>query len=719
MHILVVGDDPDALILTARALSEDRVHHVETTSSPAAALRSVGLGGIDLVVADRAMSEMSGVDLCRRIRAASTPAKTWVILAAAASDGPEFDDALDAGVDEFVRLPIDPAILRARVRSIDRLVGLDRDLDRRVAERTQELIKAQRDVEEIVSSIPDSLLTIDNNGCVQRINQPLMDLLGYSAEELTGLEVDKLFGQGFYENAIMRDLHMDGLVWNVETLLRTKDGGEIPVLLSGSHIRTEGGANGGLVCVAKDITERVRNERQIRELAYYDSLTGLPNRRMMLERVNRSLSWARAQDKQLALLYLDLDRFKDVNDTMGHDVGDALLRQVSDRLLRTVRLGDHVAHPAKTNPHGAISRFGGDEFIVLLAMISKAEDAAVVARRILQAMSQPFRLDGREFFTGVSIGIAIHPHDGDSADVLLRNADTAMYNAKGRGRNGYAFYSPSMNVRATRRVMLENRLRGAMERDEFAVHYQPIFSAKTGKIEAAEALLRWTDAECGPVSPGEFIPIAEDCGLIVPITDWVLRDVCTQAQAWNHFGFDPVRMAVNLSAAYLRQPELAGIVAGVLDDTQLSPAQIEFEITETALMQDDKNTKSILDEISSLGIKLSLDDFGTGYSSLSHILKFPIQKLKIDRSFAGGVRNKPNEARLTAAIIAMAHSLGLGVVAEGVETEEHEAFLRKHRCDEVQGYLYSPAVAPEAFTGALVRERDGAARPFEETPAPA
>ena len=464
------------------------------------------------------------------------------------------------------------------------------------------------------------------------------------------------------------------------------------------------GTSEAVLSLSFDITERLQSEQTIRNLAFYDNLTGLPNRALFLERLDVAIKSARQHERVVALLFIDLDHFKRVNDTLGHGVGDRLLAEVAERLQASVRSCDTVAR-ADAECEPSISRLGGDEFTILLAEISTPRDAANVAERVLEALSPAFMLGEHEVYANASIGIAIFPDEATDAETLLRNADTAMYSAKGRGRNRYRFYASSMNESASRNLYLDGRLRGALERDEFQLCYQPLRDARTGRITGAEALLRWTDPETGPVPPAEFIPIAEDTGVILSIGEWVMRTACAQWRRWEEEGFRPVRLAVNLSGVQLRQEDLVDRVTEILNDTGVSPANLELEITESTIMREDAAAVASLAKLNEMGVSIALDDFGTGYSSLSYLRRFPIHRVKIDRSFVGGVTTHPDDAALTSAIIAMARSLRLEVVAEGVETPEQAAFLREHGCGELQGYLFSRPVPAADFERFLERAK--------------
>ena len=405
----------------------------------------------------------------------------------------------------------------------------------------------------------------------------------------------------------------------------------------------------------------------------------------------------------MATLFFDLDEFKRINDSLGHSSGDRLLCQVAERLVSVVRRTDAVGRADSSE--AGVSRLGGDEFTFLLPGISDAQDAGQVAKRALQRLREPFRVDGHEIFVSASIGIAVSPMDGEDVETLLKNADTAMYAAKERSRNSFQFYSRAMNEAAERKLVVEACLREALEQNDLSLHYQPLIDGVTGKTRGAEALLRWDDQELGSLSPSEFIPIAEGTGLIVPVGAWVLRTACEQAQAWQTAGFRPIRMSVNVSGHQLRQPGFIESVRQTLRETGLSPAYLDFEITESTIMQDDEATAEVFRDLDELGVGLVLDDFGTGYSSLSYLRRFAISRVKIDRSFVAEIPGNPEDMAVTAAIVAMAHSLLLTVVGEGVETLEQAQSLRELGCEELQGYLFSAAVPATEFDRFLEREK--------------
>ncbi len=464
----------------------------------------------------------------------------------------------------------------------------------------------------------------------------------------------------------------------------------------GGALRVEG--------TVQDVTDRKLVEEQIRYLAYHDSLTSLGNRRLFKERLALALDEARRAGRVLGVLFLDLDGFKLINDTLGHSAGDRLLKGVAERLVNSVRPPQDALGP--TPPGGAsrlVARLGGDEFTVLLGEIRGPQDAARVARRVLRALAEPFHLDGHEVAVGASIGITTSPPDGDDVETLLRNCDTAMYHAKEQGRNNYQFFAESMNAVVFERLVLENRLRRAIEREELELHYQPKLDVETGRVAGFEALARWRDPELGVVSPNVFIPLAEDAGLIRTIGDWALRAAVRQIADWDAAGVPAVRVSVNLSGHQLGTGSLLRTVVDALRTAAVDARRLELEITETALLHDEAAAISVLEELRGMGVGIALDDFGTGYSSLSYLLRLPVDTLKIDRSFIQRVDSEPADAALVGAIISMAKIRGLRVVAEGVESDEHLAVLRELGCDEVQGHLFSAAL-PASEVPRLVRE---------------
>jgi diguanylate cyclase (GGDEF)-like protein/PAS domain S-box-containing protein len=456
-------------------------------------------------------------------------------------------------------------------------------------------------------------------------------------------------------------IRLDGTPFDAEVSLNA-------IALGGEHY---------IQAIVRDITERVQAQQRLQYLAHHDALTDLPNRALFLERLEHALTRARWTQRPLAVLFLDLDRFKNINDTLGHDIGDSALRVTAERLKDCVREGDTVA------------RLGGDEFTVLLEDIADTDDVPAIAQKIVDALSRPFAVNKREFVVTTSIGISLYPSDGDDSLKLLRNADTAMYRAKDQGRNKYQFYSSEMSAKALEKFMLEASLRHALERDEFLLYYQPQVNLASGLVTGVEALLRWQHPDLGLVSPNQFIPVAEETGLMKSIDEWVLQTACDQAQRWIAAGLPPLSMTVNLSGTSFSEPNLVDMIARTLRRTGLAPEILELEITESVIMQNAPATIEMLQALHRMGISLAVDDFGTGYSSLSYLKRFPIDTLKIDQSFVNDITTDADDASIVTAIIAMGHSLQLKVIAEGVETPGQLVYLRKHACDGMQGYLFS------------------------------
>ncbi|MBP1202870.1 diguanylate cyclase (GGDEF)-like protein [Duganella sp. 1411] len=461
------------------------------------------------------------------------------------------------------------------------------------------------------------------------------------------------------------------------------------------HIDKLREANAQLVIAAlkaQVVTEEVQRAKDaLGHLAHHDFLTGLPNRPLLMERMAQAIGMAQRQHSRMAVLFIDLDRFKIINDSLGHAVGDLLLQAVGQRLVAAIRASDTA------------SRLGGDEFVVLLAEVANERSASELADKLCRALAEPFDLDGQTAHIGGTIGISMYPDDGEQAEALIRNADVAMYHGKHSGRNRCYFFRPEMNLRALERQRVEADLHRALARGDFELYYQPRVNLASGAIAGAEALLRWTHPEHGAVAPSRFIPVAEECGLIVPIGHWVLREACMQVARWKADGLDPGVIAVNISALEFRDDGFTGRLRAALADSGLSPQCLELEITEGVLMDDAGASAAILAELKEIGVLLAIDDFGTGYSSLSYLNRFPIDVLKIDQSFVHGISAAPGDGVIVGAVIAMGGSLGHKVVAEGVERQSQLDFLRERHCDEGQGYLFSLPLAADAFAALLAR----------------
>jgi diguanylate cyclase (GGDEF)-like protein/PAS domain S-box-containing protein len=521
-------------------------------------------------------------------------------------------------------------------------------------------------------------------------NQAIASMFGYdSPEEVIAVPIAKLYDTASDREAFLTKLKSEKSVTNQEMKFRRKNGESAWAMLNVSLVDDDSGISSIIEGTLVDITERKFAEERVQSLAYYDALTGLPNRILLRDRLSMALANARRQKHKVALLFVDLDRFKTINDSLGHSVGDLLLQEVAERLKRGVREEDTVA------------RLGGDEFLIVLTHIDDIPSVAVSAERFMDAMTTRFVIQGHSLSIGCSLGISIFPEHGADSETLIKHADAAMYGAKDGGRNNFQFFTADMNAQAVERLTLENGLRLALEKKELFLVYQPQMDIATGKIRGLEALLRWQHPELGLVPPDKFIRIAENSGLIVPIGEWVLRTACSQARKWQDEGLPAVSIAVNVSAVQFRQQGLCELIRKVLLATGLAPHCLELELTESLLLGDADVTLSVLQELKAMGLTLAIDDFGTGYSSFSYLKRFPVDKLKIDRSFVRDVAVNPDDAAITTAIISMAKSLNLEVIAEGVENEAQMSFLRAHQCDEIQGYYFSKPLAADKVADKL------------------
>jgi diguanylate cyclase (GGDEF)-like protein/PAS domain S-box-containing protein len=547
-----------------------------------------------------------------------------------------------------------------------------------------------------LNSIGDAVVCSDTSGNLTFLNVVAEKMTGWSQQEAAGMPIDEVFrildATSFetvanpMEMAVEqnRTVHLPP-----NCVLIRRDGFEVPVEDSAAPIRGRKGQAIGAVIVFRDVSAAQTMALQMAYAAQHDFLTGLPNRMLLNDRVGQAIAFEPRRSKPIGVLFLDLDGFKHINDSLGHSTGDKLLQSVAKRLVDCVRGSDTV------------SRQGGDEFVVLLSEMARSEDAAITARRMLEVVAEAHLIDWHDLHVTASIGVSVFPDDGADAETLIKNADTAMYQAKENGRQSYQFFKSAMNVRAVERQSIEESLRRALERQELSVHYQPKVCLITHKIVGAEALIRWTHPSRGPVSPGEFIPVAEECGLILPIGKWVMTEACKQAREWIDSGLPFGTIAVNISAMQFRDDSFLEGVFATLRETGLDPKCLELELTEGILMKHADFAATVLKKLRARGVQVAVDDFGTGYSSLSYLRKFPIDTLKIDQSFVRQITSTPDETTIVTAIIGIGRSLNLRVVAEGVETPEELRFLRAHGCDEAQGYFFSRPVVPERFAELL------------------
>ena len=558
---------------------------------------------------------------------------------------------------------------------------------RNMAERkaAEEMLFTEKERAQVtLNSIGDAVLSTDLEGKVTYLNVVAEKITGWTREEAAGKDIDEVFRiidgstrepcANPLRTAIQKNRTV-GLTPNC--ILIRRDGAEFAIDDSAAPIHDQHGLATGAVIVFHDVSVARALGAEMSHLAQHDTLTNLPNRTLMQDRLTQAIATASRKDSRIAVLFLDLDGFKNINDSLSHATGDRLLQLVAKRLLAAVRTSDTVC------------RLGGDEFVILLSEVAHAGDAGVKAGKILSALSAPFEIEQVTLRVTGSIGVSTYPEDGQSAELLIRNADLAMYQAKEKGRSNYQFFEKGMNVRAVERQSIEGDLRFALERDEFVMHYQPKIDLKTGEITGVEALVRWQHPERGLVGPLQFISIAEDCGLMLPIGKWVLRESCRQAKAWQDTGLPPIDMAVNVSSVEFRNDEFLESVSTILTETRLEPRYLELELTESVLMQHAEFSVPLLQKLKAMGLRLAIDDFGTGYSSLSYLRQFPIDTLKVDQSFIHEINADTDEATIISAVINMGCRMKHRVIAEGVETAEQLAFLRAHGCDEGQGYYFA------------------------------
>jgi len=601
-----------------------------------------------------------------------------LVLRAALEDVEEREWTYIRKNGEAITVVVSVTALRAEDGSVTGFLHVATDVTAR--KHAEELLRKQSAA---MTASMDGIGILDDRLEFTYVNDSFAKLFGYQRpSEILGRSLCDLYEpheQVRFITSIVPLVHQRGR-WRGEATGLRRDGAPFPQEISLTALGSD-----GIVCIVRDITERTYAEEQIKHLAYHDALTNLPNRLLFKDRLTVALSHANREGSRLAVLFLDLDRFKVINDSLGHNIGDQLLQAVAVRVQTCVRESDTVA------------RLGGDEFTILLPNLHRSDDAAPIAQKIIEAIRYPFHIEGREFFSTTSIGISLFPEDGTDAETLIKNADTAMYQAKELGRDNYQLFNAHVNAKALQRIALEHGLRKALMNDEMAVHYQPIFDLRSGRITGMEALLRWTHPVLGSIPPATFIPLAEATGVMIPIGSWALAEACRQAKEWHDAGFQSLSLAVNLSVTQLQQTDLVDFVAGVLRNTGLPARLLELEITESSAMHSPETSVRTLYDLKKLGLRISLDDFGTGHSSLSYLKRFPIDTLKIDQSFVHDITSDPDTAAIVTAIIAMAHSLRLKVVAEGVEFTEQANFLRKHGCDQMQGFLIKPPVAAADF----------------------
>lgn len=684
--LLLVEDNPGDARLLREMFHEQGSHNTELTHAECMgdAEKCLSDRTFDLILLDLGLPDAQGMGALRRARAIA-PSVPLVVLTGL-DDEALAAQALQEGAQDY--------LIKGQIDGRGLLRALRYAVERKIMEEALFVEKERAQV--TLNCIGDAVACTDIRGNITFLNLVAEKMTGWSWQEATGRPMGEIFRILDASTRETSPNPMELAVGQNQTMhlplnciLIRRDGFEIPIEDSVAPIHDREGLATGAVIVFRDVSAARAMAVQMAHSAEHDFLTGLPNRMLLNDRVNQAITLAPRHNKKVAVLFLDLDGFKHINDSLGHPIGDKLLQSIAKRLVDCVRGSDTV------------SRQGGDEFVVLLSEMEQSEDAAISALRILLAVAEAHSVDQHDLHVTTSIGVSVYPDDGRDAETLIKNADTAMYQAKENGRQSYQFFKPAMNVRAVERQSIEENLRRALERKEFSLHYQPKINLRTGEITGAEALLRWTHPTRGPVSPAQFIPVAEDCGLILPIGHWVLREACKQARAWVDAGLPLATMAVNISSMEFRDDNFLESVFAILKETSLDPRSLELELTESVLMKRAESAASVLKTLRASGVQVAVDDFGTGYSSLSYLRKFPIDALKIDQSFVRQITSTPDDTSIVTAVISMGRSLNLRVVAEGVETQEELKFLQAHKCDEAQGYYFSRPVLPHVFAQLL------------------
>ncbi len=709
-EVLIVEDTPASLKLLSDLLTEAG-YYVRQAPNGELALWTAQSRPPELILLDVRMPGIDGFEVCRRLKETPELRQVPVIFLSAQHDTDDKVRGFALGAVDFIPKPFQAEEILARTDAHVRLgraqkaLAAERALlEERVAERTAELAKEveQRRANEeflrlasqVFEATQDAIVVTDREARIVATNPAFTQISGYTAKEVLGQNAALLHAGepdvASFE-ALVQSLVKTGH-WSGEILARRKSGETYPGLLSASVVRDAQGQVINHVAVFMDITERKAEQHLIDFLSNHDALTGLPNRLLARQRFTQTLNAARREGRCVAVMCLDLDRFKSINDSYGHDMGDKALQVVSHYLTETVREGDTV------------TRQGGDEFQIIMADDAQLSATMALAQQILAGLRKELVIDGQQITVTSSIGIAVSLTDGESFDELVRNADTALFRAKEIGRDNYAFFTERMDAEIRDKLAIQSQLRGAIARDEFEVHYQPQVCLKTGAMVGAEALLRWDNAVLGKVPPNRFIPLAEEYGLVNSIGEWVLESVCAQMKVWNDQGLGKIKVAVNLAAGQFANDATVPYVESTLRKFGVAPEYLGLEITEGTVMGDPNKAVAALRRLKDIGVSISLDDFGTGYSSLSYLKRFPIDVLKIDKSFVDDVTTNSADAAIALSVISLAHNLNMRVIAEGVETREQVQFLTERGCDEMQGYYFSRPVNAESFT-ALLRER--------------
>lgn len=685
INLLMVEDsDDDAALLLLElqrggfATSYLRVDNREDMRS------ALQKDGWDIVISDYSMPNFDGIAALHEVKETGLDVPFLIVSANIGEEVAVM--AMKAGAHDY--------IMKGNLKRL--IPAIERELKEAEVRRTHKLAEEQmRKLSSAIEQSADSVIITDPDGLIEYVNPAFEKITGYDREEVQG-KTTALLRSGKHDAAFYRQLWaeiLDGRSFHEVFVNRKKDGSLYYEQKTITPLKDDDGEISFFISTGKDITEQMDTRKRLHYVSSHDVLTGLPNRSLYIDRLTQSISRARWNNRVVAVLFLDLDRFKHINETLGYDAGDHFLKVVADRLSHCVRDGDTVA------------RLGDDEFAIILEDLHHENDIPQQVNKIFQSMEEPLEFDGHELFITLSIGVSLYPNDGEDATTLIQCADISIHRAKEGGTSNYQFYSNDLSSKTVDVLMMESDLRRALERKEFVLHYQPQLSLETGKIIGVEALIRWQHPELGLVPPAKFISMLEETGMIVDAGEWILREACRQAAVWLKEYDERIRMSVNISAVQFGSIKLIDTVRNALSETGLPAALLEMEITESTVMHNPHNAITMLQEFNSMGIRLSIDDFGTGYSSLSYLSRFPLNTLKIDRSFVSQMLEQQQHAAIVTSIISLAHNLDLNVIAEGVETEAQREFLKEHKCNEMQGFLFSQPVSADDLTVMLKEYR--------------